>query len=84
MTPAQLNVYAKAYMQRKQEEQRIARVNIYNLASLIRPMVWSKHPPEFDEAFPDKRKNEPVEMDDDQLYAAVKRLNALFGGEEVD
>lgn len=84
MTPAQLNLCAKAYTQRKQEKQRINQVNIYNLASLIRTMVWSKYPPDFDKAFPDKSKKEPVEMDDDQLYAAVKRLNALFGGEEVD
>lgn len=84
MTPAQLNVYAKAHTQRLQQTQRIAQVNIYNLASLIRSMVWGKSPPDFEAVFPDTGKKEPVEMDDDQLYAAVKRLNALFGGEEVD
>lgn len=83
MTPAQLNVYARAYVKRRQEEQQITQANIYSLAALIRPMVWSKNPPDYATVFPDK-KSEPKEMDDDQLYAAVRRLNALFGGKEAD
>lgn len=83
MTPAQLNVYARAYVKRRQEEQQIAQANIYSLALLIRSMVWSKNPPDYHTAFPGN-KPKPQEMDDDQLYERVRQLNALFGGEEVD
>ena len=62
----------------------MAVANIYSLASLIRSMVWSKHPPSFDRAFPGARETSKREMTDDQMFAMVKGLNALYGGEEVD
>ncbi len=83
MTPAQLNVYARAYVERRREEQKLSQANIYSLAALIRTMVWAKHPPSLDEAFPGAQAK-PKEMTDDEMYAQVKRLNALLGGEEVD
>ena len=55
MTPAQLNVYAKAHTQRLQQTQRITQVNIYNLASLIRSMVWGKSPPGLRDGIPGQR-----------------------------
>ena len=81
MTPAQLNVYVRAYMGRRKEEQRITQVNLYSLASLIRPMIWAKSPPSFDAVFPAERKPEQPQTDD-QMYATVRALNALFGGDE--
>ena len=83
MTPAELNLYARAYVDRRREEQKIAQANLYSLAALIRPMIWAKHPPSYEKVFPDN-KPEPKEMTDEQMYAMVKGLNALFGGEEVD
>lgn len=83
MTPVQLNIYARAVTRRRQEEQRLTQANIYSLAALIRPMIWSKHPPNLERAFPDA-KPKPREMTDEEMYAQVKHLNALFGGEEVD
>ena len=83
MTPAQLNLYARAYAQRRQEEQRLTQANIYSLAALIRPMIWGKRPPSFEKAFPGA-KQKPREMSDEEMYSQIKRLNALFGGEEVD
>jgi hypothetical protein len=83
MTPVELNLYANAFVDRRKEEQRITQANLYSLAALIRPMVWSKHPPSFEKAFPEQKK-QPEAMTDDQMYAIVKGLNALFGGEEVD
>lgn len=86
MTPAELNIYARAYGERQTQAQRQRVTNIYSLAALIRSMVWGKHPPSFEQAFPDSKgstKNRE-EMTDDQMYAMVKGLNALFGGEEVD
>lgn len=86
MTPAQLNVCARANVKRRQEEQQIAQANIYSLASLIRSMVWSKNPPGFDQVFPEAKTStkKQEEMTDDAMYVMVKKLNALFGGEEVD
>lgn len=83
MTPVQLNIYARANAQKIREEQKLSQANIYSLAALIRPMVWSKHPPSFEKAFPNAGQ-EPQEMTDEQMFAKVKALNALFGGEEVD
>lgn len=85
MTPVELNIYARAYADQRKQEQRLQVANIYSLAALIRSMVWSKHPPSFDRAFPDAKANKKQEnMTDDQMYAMVKGLNALFGGKEVD
>lgn len=83
MTPVQLNCYARAYSRRRKEEQKLTQANIYSLAALIRPMIWSKHPPALETAFPGLNQK-PKEMTDEEMFAKVKELNALFGGEEVD
>lgn len=82
MTPAALNLYARAYAKRRREEQKLTQVNLYSLAALIRSMVWSKHPPTYERVYPEKNSN-LEEMTDEQMYAVVRGLNALFGGEEV-
>lgn len=85
MTPVELNLYARAYAEQRKQEQKVQIANIYSLAALIRSMVWAKHPPSFERAFPgvlaEKQQNE---MTDNQMFAVVKGLNALFGGKEVD
>ena len=84
MTPVELNIYARSYVNRRKEEQKISQANIYSLAVLMRSMIWSKHPPSYERAFPDNRSaQQQNDMTDDQMYAMVKGLNALFGGEEV-
>lgn len=80
MTPAELNLYVDAYTERRREEQRLTQANIYSLAALTRAMIWAKHPPSFDRVFPEERRRE---MSDEQMYAMVKGLNAMFGGEEA-
>ena len=84
MTPVELNIYARAYVSRRREEQKISQANLYSLAALMRSMIWSKHPPSYELAFPDNQPKQQEQMTDDQMYAMVKGLNALFGGEEVD
>jgi len=85
MTPVELNIYARAYADQRKQEQRLQVANIYSLAALIRSMVWSKHPPSFDRVFPEAKADKKQEiMTDDQMYAMVKGLNALYGGKEVD
>lgn len=78
MTPAQLYLCSKAH----EEKQRSVEAYLYTLAALIRPMVWSEHPPQYEEVFRSAKKEE--EMSDEQMYAVVQSLNKLFGGEEVD
>lgn len=82
MTPVELNIYARADVKRRREEQKLSQANLYSLAALIRSMIWSKHPPSYEKVFPDE-KAKAKEMTDDQMYATVRALNALFGGEEV-
>lgn len=84
MTPVELNIYARGYADRRGQEQKLQIANIYSLAALIRTMIWGKHPPSFEAAFPGINSQKQEEMTDDQMYAMVKGLNALFGGEEVD
>lgn len=79
MTPAELNLYVDAYTERRKEEQRLTQANIYSLAALTRAMIWGKHPPSFDRVFLEERRRD---MSDEQMYAMVKGLNAMFGGEE--
>lgn len=83
MTPVELNIFARAVVERRKEEQKIAQANIYSHAALIRSMIWGKHPPSYEKAFPGNSRPQK-EMTDDQMYAMAKGLNALFGGEEVD
>ena len=78
MTPAQLYLCSKAH----KEKHRAIEAYLYTLAALIRPMVWSEHPPEYEQVFRDARKEK--EMSDDQMYAVACALNRMFGGEEVD
>ena len=80
MTPATLITYANAHQQHVEERIELLTRSIYNLAALIRPMIWSDHPPAYEQAFGLPKK----EMTDEQMYANVRALNRMFGGEEVD
>lgn len=85
MTPAELNTYARAYAAQREQEHRLQLSLIYSHASLIRSMVWSKHPPRFDQAFPSGASSSPkAQMTDEQIYSIVQGLNALYGGKEVE
>ena len=84
MTPVELQIYVRAYEVRRDEQQRTTQINLYNLAALTRPMIWAKHPPSYEKAFPDGEGKKSDTMTDEQMYAMARALNALFGGEEVD
>lgn len=79
MTPVELNIYARTVRDNKLDEQRTTQANNYMLATMIRGMIWGKQAPSYDECFPDEKKQE---MDDEQMYAVVRGLNAMFGGKE--
>ena len=83
MTPAELNLYVRAYNEQQTERQTVAQVNLYNLSALIRSMVRAKHPPSYESAFGDGDKPQNDDMTDEQMYAMARALNALYGGEEV-
>ena len=73
MTPAELNVYAEAYVENKENEQR---ENIYQ-AYLISRWVWQK---KIDiKKYLNAPKNKK-QMSDEQMLNQVKMLNAVFGG----
>lgn len=83
MTPAELNLYARAYTQREKDRQKLTQANIYSLAALIREWVWAKNPRPIDAVFPDiSGAATDEDMSDEQLYAQVRALNAIFGGKE--
>lgn len=83
MTPAELNLYVRAYNEQQKERQKVAQVNLYNLSALIRSMVWAKHPPTYERSFGDGDNPQNDDMTDEQMYAMARALNALYGGEEV-
>ena len=80
MTPRELVLWLQGRREQMEDEARAQRRNIYSLASLIRVMVWAKHPPSYESAFPSD--NTRKEMSDEQMYAQVRALNKLFGGTE--
>ena len=78
MTPRELWIYARAYRDRIRSEARAKRSEIYALASLVRSMVWAKHPPRFERVFPEDVRRK--EMTAEQMKQQVLALNAAFGG----
>lgn len=78
MTPRELEWLLEAHREQTEMNARREREKIYNLAGAIRTMIWSKHPPDYDQMFPKDRK----EMSDEEMYAQVRALNAMFGGKE--
>lgn len=81
LTPSEFGACVSAWMEKRRDDQQIAQRNIYNLSLLIRAMVWNKRAPDYEDAYG----GEMTEiMTDEQMYAQVKALNALLGGEEVD
>lgn len=82
MTPAQLNVYARARSEALAARQRLTAANLYNLATMIRGAVWSKHGlPPFEKMFPEAASARS--MSDEAMFRQVQALNKLFGGEEA-
>lgn len=82
MTPRELEWLLDAYGEGAEEQARLSRAKIYSLASVVRTMVWAKHPPSYERVFPgDSRKKE---MSDEEMFEQVKVLNAIFGGKEED
>jgi hypothetical protein len=73
MTPAELNVYAEAYVENKENEQR---ENIYQ-AYLISRWVWQKKVDIQKYLGANKKKKQ---MSDEQMLNQVKMLNTVFGG----
>lgn len=79
MTPRELWLWSRAYKERLEYEVRAKHYETYNLAALIRTMVWAKHAPSFATVFPAAARKK---MSDEQMYAQVRSLNKLFGGTE--
>lgn len=80
MTPRELGWMLEARGEQAEEDARMDRARIYGLASAVRTMIWSKHPPSYERMYPEDRRKK--EMTDEEMYAQVRALNALFGGKE--
>ncbi len=80
MTPAELNIYANAYVEMRRGEQKQAQRNSYAMATMVRAAVGAKRMPAFDKFFPEKTKKQ---MSDKQMFDMVQSLNKSFGGKEV-
>lgn len=77
-----------AYMQRENDRSKKRAVALYNAAVLLvhslPAALTGGEMKQFAEAFPgfDVEQAEPGMMSDEAMYAKVKALNAMFGGEE--
>lgn len=76
-----------AYNRRENDRARRRAVALYNASVFLAQTVSGGQNRKFEEAFPgfdgtSGQKSEP--MSDDAMYAHVRALNAMFGGEEVD
>ena len=76
-----------AYNRRENDRARRRAVALYNASVFLAQTVTGGQIRKFEEAFPgfdgtSGQKSEP--MSDDAMYAQVRALNAMFGGEEVD
>lgn len=77
-----------AYVQRENDRAKKRAVALYNAAALLTHSIGSLltggQMKRFSEAFPgfDVEQAEPGEMSDEAMYAKVKALNAIFGGDE--
>ena len=70
----------EAWQEKAEADARRDRGRIYALSAAVRTMIWSKSAPGYETMFPEDRK---TEMSDDEMYAQVRALNALFGGKEA-
>jgi hypothetical protein len=70
----------------RRAEQRLAQINNYSLAKLVRSAVWAKHMPSYQRFFGEDSgawsKSDHREMSDEAMYAVVRGLNKAFGGKE--
>ncbi|MBP3478088.1 MAG: hypothetical protein J6K03_01225 [Oscillospiraceae bacterium] len=77
-----------AYIRRENDRAKKRAVALYNAAALLTNSIGSLFTggqmKRFSEAFPgfDVEQVESGEMSDEAMYAKVKVLNAIFGGEE--
>ena len=77
-----------AYVQRENDRAKKRAVALYNAAALLTHSIGSLltggQMKRFSEAFPgfDVEQADSEEMSDEAMYAKVKTLNAIFGGEE--
>lgn len=77
MTPAELNLSAEIYAEKKKQEEQ----NIIIQAYLISRWVWAKNVPIEKILENMGNKKEKKEMTDEEMLNQVKILNNLFGGE---
>jgi len=82
MTPAELNIYAIAYGERKKADDKILGQNNMVLAFLISRWVWQKRV-DIESCLNKLDGEDKKEMTDEEMFKNVMKLNAALGGTVV-
>ena len=82
MTPAELDIYAKAWSDTQRQQ---AYLQALTIRAMIGSLLTGKRAPAFERLFSELK--QPVKqsgpMTDEAMYELVKALNATFGGSDL-
>lgn len=81
MTPYEFSIVVRGFSLRKEHDLQIEKALLVEQAFLISRWVWQKKIKKQDIEKLLKVEEQQKEMNDEQMFAKVKILNALFGGE---
>lgn len=80
MTPYELSLYAKDYIEREKEKFEFEIYKTYLTAAWTSRWVWQKRIPKFEDIIRKRNKK----MTSEQMFQQVKVLNAILGGNVVN
>lgn len=80
MTPYELSLYAKDYIEREKEKFEFEVYKAYLTAAWVSRWVWQKRIPKFEDIIRKRNKK----MTSEQMFQQVKVLNAILGGNVVN
>lgn len=81
MTPYEFSIVVRGFSLRKEHDLQSERALLVEHALLLSRWVWQKKIKKQDIEKLLKVEEQQKEMNDEQMFAKVKALNALFGGE---
>ena len=80
MTPYELSLYAKDYIEQEKEKLEFEVYKAYLTAAWVSRWVWQKRIPKFEDIIRKRNKK----MTPEQMFQQVKVLNAILGGNVVN
>lgn len=81
MTPYELSLYAKDYIEQEKEKLEFEVYKAYLTAAWVSRWVWQKRIPKFEDIIKKSHRNK---MTPEQMFQQVKILNVIFGGEVIN